>query len=165
MIKTIVAVFLTALLLVSLQSCKQQTQKLPLVELNFLKLKAGKEVIEVLQNPDSIHFAYVNPKRSAPHYALISPEILLANGENSELQDLLLNDNHYVKELNKLTMFMPTMAFKFHKENKEDIIVLLSPVGDQLNIIDKENDIILDYDPAKIVFDNFIQKLENKYPQ
>ncbi|MBA3602592.1 MAG: hypothetical protein H0W50_02905 [Parachlamydiaceae bacterium] len=134
----------------------------------FIESKIGKDVMGVLNNPDSVSFFYVSPKRSFPHYAVITPEILLSNELKLELHKLLMNDDHYVKEISKLTIFLPTIGFQFHKENMGDLIVLLSPAGDQLKIIEKDqkdgSTLILDYDPAKIGFDSFMQKLENKYP-
>lgn len=169
MIKTIVSLFFLGVLLISLQACKQQNPVPVVSETIFLESKTDKDVIAVLSHPDTVSFFYVSPKRSPPHYAVITPEVLLPKELKLELHELLMNDNHYVKGISKLTMFLPTMGFKFHKENKRDIIVLLSPAGDQLKIIEKDkkdsNNIILDYDPAKQGFDNFMHKLEHKYQQ
>ncbi len=166
MLKSIIVLIFSGLILISLQACKQSQEqpstKTPTI---YIDSKIGKNAASILRTTEPITFFFVSPKLAFPHYKVDSSEILLTGEIASELQQLLLNDDHYVKKLNKLTMFLPYIAFKFHKKNAGDIVLLLSPDGDQIKIMDGNNNFILDYDPAKILFDNFIQKLEQQYPQ
>lgn len=157
--KTILALIFLGLLLISLQACKNY-QSHPMSDITFLETRFGKDVIDVLNHPEVVSFFYVNPQGFSPNNISTSNEILLSDKLIAELQNLVLNDDHYVRGLNKLTMFLPTIAFKFYKKNAEDVLILLSPVGDQLMLLHENTDFILDYDPAKIGFDNYIQKLK-----
>lgn len=164
MIKTIVCLVFAALLLFSLQ-VKTCGGDQSLSQINSLENLLGKNALEKLQQVDRIALFFVSPVRAFPHYVPISPEFLISKEMGSELQQLLLNDAHYVHGLNKLTMFFPTIAFKFNSEKTAGLIVLLSQESDQLMILDGEKVSILDYDPAKVNFDHFIQKIEIFYPQ
>ncbi len=130
-----------------------------------LKLQTllGKEAVDVIYQPDSVTVIPVKFSAQSPAYELLSSGNTLSCGMQKELQDLLLDETHYVHELTKSAVFLPSLAFKFIKNNETKALILISLSSNQLKIINGENSLILDYDPAKEIFNSYFQKIKINY--
>ncbi|MBA3237859.1 MAG: hypothetical protein H0T62_05850 [Parachlamydiaceae bacterium] len=151
-----------ALALVSLQAFKDFYVQ-PTPSMTLLEKKIGTEVLEVLQHPASVIVFSVEPKKLPKHYTSTSAETMLPTELTTEFQKLLLNDKHFVFGMNKRSPFLPYIAFKFHNENEESILLLISSSSNQIKILVEETNYLLDYEPSRAEMNAFIKKVEELY--
>ncbi len=166
LIPALLLLFCLTILLVSYHGTKKTTLNLsiPMPQNTYLEKEIGRDASNIIYEAKTVFFFSVSPNRNPPHFKQTSPKISLSDDLTKEFQQLLFNHNNYVQEMSKLTMFLPSLAFEFHKDNatEENLLVLICPEGNQIKVIYKKDAFILDYDPAQIEFTNFLQKLENK---
>lgn len=160
-----IAIFIfSALALVSLQAFNNSSEQ-PSTSITLLEKKLGTEVIEVLQHPKSVVAFPVEPSKAPKYYTATSSEISLPIDLKIELQQLLLNDKHYVYGMTKRSPFLPTVGFKFSKGNEENLTLLVSPSSNQIKILNGGTNYLLDYEPSQVATNAFIKKIENLFTQ
>lgn len=153
-----------ALALNSLQASKDSSE-LPSSGITRLEKTIGADVIEILQHPDAVVVFSVEPNKAPKYYTPTSSEILLSIDLKIELQQLLLNDKHFVFGMNKRSPFLPSLGFKFSKKNGEGLTLLVSPTSNQIKILKGEAKFLLDYELSKEAANAFIKKIENLFTQ
>lgn len=127
--------YYAAVLLVSIaifQSCESPATT------SYVESRIGKEVVATLRQPDSV---------------TTSDDIQF---DTQELQKLLLNDHNYIQGMTKSSVFIPTITFKFQKDQKT-VDVVFSPSCNELKIVTGDRIVIMDYDPAQKAFGDFLQ--------
>lgn len=123
----------------------------------------GAGVFDTLKNPESVEYYKVAAALPGPgkqSYPPIDKVRKLSDEQKTELQKLLLNDNHYLFGILKKCVFIPEMAFHFKKGGK-DVLMLVSLSCKQVVYDLGEQQIHLDIDPSVDSFSDFIHHLPN----
>ncbi len=153
--------YCAAILLLSvfiLQSCQSKQNETRTTA--YVESRMGKDALHLLRNAESATTFLVRLDPVAPNYKAVSQEKPLSSQSIKDLKNLILNDNHYTIGMTKLAVFLPTVAFKFQTENLP-IFVVFSPSGNQLKLFVGEQSVLMNYDPAKTAFEDFLQNFNN----
>lgn len=127
-----------------------------------LEAQVGKQVLTTIQNAETVTQFYVTFDRTAPNFKATSEEVVLSDEAKGKLHQLLLDDEHFVHGLYKSAVFLPETAFKFHRTGEADIVILFAPQSNQLAVIGENERFVLNYDPAKGEFDQFLANFAQK---
>jgi hypothetical protein len=156
---------LCALLLVGVVGCVDETKTSNKINVQQLSYKLSANILRILEDPETITAYTVRPDfTNEKGYILSQDQYVLTEEQALNLQRLLLNDDSYIHEHTKLSLFIPTYAFEFTKDNKK-LLVLCSPSSQQIRIILQDaKPVVVDIDPLKdrleILF-NAITETEN----
>lgn len=130
----------------SLSSCSKATTP----QTDRLRKEIGQRYFDLISSPDSVSIRGMTPP---------SPERDLSQIEIEELQAILLNDSHYIFDVRKKTIFLPSYAFTFQKGKDVTLITINLPSA-QIKFSENQRSIIIDNDPSRDLIENFIESLK-----
>jgi len=121
------------------------------------------KILEILKTPTRVKFTRVSPTGFAPggtgkEYLLQNTSIVLNSFQTGRLQKLLLSSENFIWNKTKRGLFLPTSVFYFEK-GARIVIVLISLPLNQIQMIEDERMVTLDYDPMQGVFNEYINEL------
>lgn len=121
------------------------------------------KLLEIITTPTRVKFTRVSPTGfvtggSGKEYLQQNIPIELTAFQTDRLQKLLLASENFIWNRTKRGLFLPTSVFYFEK-GATGVIVLISAPLNQIQIIEDQNMVILDYDPMQLALNEYIDEL------
>lgn len=138
-------------ILLSCLGCMNSCSKSDKIQSSRLHQEIGADTFSTIVLAQSVSAYGINPS---------TPEFFLSPTQVKALQSILINDAHYIFDMRKKTIFLPSFAFKFHSE-KRDVTVLVNLISYQIKFKDDDHSIIIDNDPSQELMNSFIENLKS----